>query len=100
MSGGIAYVFDEDRQLSVRCNLGLVELEKVEAEEDISELKGLIERHLQFTNSGVAKRILDNWETSLSQFRESDANGLQACAPRAEGSIRQRPKACEGLRSR
>lgn len=68
MSGGIAYVLDEDRQLSVRCNLGLVELEKVETEEDESELKGLIERHLQFTGSSVAKRVLDSWKSSLPLF--------------------------------
>jgi glutamate synthase (NADPH/NADH) large chain len=68
MSGGIAYVLDEEGQFPVRCNLGLVELEKVENEEDVSELKGLIERHLQFTQSAVAKRVLENWASILPKF--------------------------------
>ena len=68
MSGGIAYVLDEVGDFRVRCNLGLVELEKVVAEEDISELKGLVERHLQFTQSSVAKRVLDSWESILPKF--------------------------------
>lgn len=68
MSGGVAYVLDEDGEFPIRCNLGTVELEKVVAEEDISELKGLIERHLQFTQSAVAKRVLDNWDATLPRF--------------------------------
>ncbi len=68
MSGGIAYVLDEDGRFPIRCNLGLVELEKVETEEDVSELKGLVERHLQFTQSSVAKRVLENWDSILPKF--------------------------------
>jgi glutamate synthase domain-containing protein 3 len=48
--------------------LGLVELEKVESDEDVSELKGLIERHLQFTQSAVAKRLLESWQNALPKF--------------------------------
>jgi glutamate synthase (NADPH/NADH) large chain len=68
MSGGVAYVLDEDGQFPIRCNHGTVALEKVEAAEDIDELKGLIERHLQFTNSSVAKLILSNWDEHLAKF--------------------------------
>ncbi len=68
MSGGIAYVLDEEGQFPIRCNLGLVELEPVQSEEDMSELKGLIERHLQFTHSSVAKRVLDSWDEILPKF--------------------------------
>lgn len=68
MSGGIAYVLDKDGSFPIRCNLGTVGLEKVEAQEDIDELKGLIERHLQFTKSAVAESILANWEASLPKF--------------------------------
>ncbi len=68
MSGGVAYVLDEDGKFNLRCNLELVELEEVIAEEDVEELKGLIERHLQFTESAVAKRVLDNWDSMLSKF--------------------------------
>ncbi len=68
MSGGVAYVLDEENRFPIRCNLGTVALEKVEVEEDISELKGLIERHLQFTDSSVAKRVLGNWNSILPKF--------------------------------
>jgi glutamate synthase (NADPH) large chain len=68
MSGGIAYVLDEENSLEIRCNLGTVALEKVETDEDISELKGLIERHFQFTQSEVAKRVLGNWDAHLPKF--------------------------------
>ncbi|MDZ4850927.1 MAG: glutamate synthase large subunit [Pirellulaceae bacterium] len=68
MSGGIAYVLDEEGQFQIRCNFGSVELEKVESDEDVSELKGLIERHLQFTRSTVAQRVLNSWDQYLPKF--------------------------------
>ncbi len=68
MSGGIAYVLNEDGNFRIRCNLGLVELEDVVTEEDISELRGLVERHLQFTQSAVAKRVLNDWDHYLPKF--------------------------------
>jgi glutamate synthase (NADPH/NADH) large chain len=68
MSGGIAYVLDRDGDFRIRCNLELVDLEAVETDEDINELKGLIERHLQFTESSVAAALLADWENSLKQF--------------------------------
>ena len=68
MSGGIAYIFDENSEFKDRCNMGMVELEAVEADEDIAELKALIEKHARYTDSVVAKRVLENWEASLSQF--------------------------------
>ena len=68
MSGGVAYVHDPEGRFLVNCNLDLVELEKVEAEEDISELRTLIENHLTYTGSDVAASILDNWDTALRQF--------------------------------
>jgi glutamate synthase (NADPH/NADH) large chain len=68
MSGGIAYVFDpEDRFLSL-CNLGLVELERVENKNEAAELRKLIERHQRYTQSTVAAAILADWGTSLRQF--------------------------------
>jgi glutamate synthase domain-containing protein 3 len=48
--------------------LELVELEKVESPEDVAELKGLVERHHQFTESTVAAKLLADWQTSLKQF--------------------------------
>jgi glutamate synthase (NADPH/NADH) large chain len=68
MSGGIAYVLDEEGTFNLRCNLELVELEEVVDEEDVEELRGLIERHAQFTDSEVAKRVLANWDATLPKF--------------------------------
>jgi len=68
MSGGVAYIWDKDKTFPAQCNPGMVELEALQAEEDIAELKQLIENHLQYTASAVACSILDNWTQSLKQF--------------------------------
>ena len=68
MSGGVAYIFDPEDQLLPNCNLGMVELEKVEDMADIAELKDLIENHLEYTGSDVAKRVLDGWDNLLGHF--------------------------------
>jgi glutamate synthase domain-containing protein 3 len=68
MSGGIAYVWDVDGQFKTRCNMGMVELFPVDHEADIQELKQLIANHAEYTDSSVAKRILDNWEKTVPQF--------------------------------
>lgn len=68
MSGGVAYIWDRNKTFTDMCNPGMVELEAVEDDEDITELKTLIENHQKFTGSTVAKEVLDNWEQSLQQF--------------------------------
>ncbi|NEX18731.1 glutamate synthase large subunit [Thiorhodococcus mannitoliphagus] len=96
MSGGVAYVLDEDGGFADRCNLAMVELEPITDEDDALEafehqggdlethgrvdishdmtrydglrLKRLIGRHLHYTNSEVARRILDNWADYLPKF--------------------------------
>ncbi len=96
MSGGIAYVLDEDRSFARRCNLAMVELEPVPEEEeraaslmhqtgdleahglvevmddltthDESRLQTLILRHQRFTDSARAAHILDNWSDYLPKF--------------------------------
>jgi glutamate synthase (NADPH/NADH) large chain len=69
MSGGVAFIYAPDRDvLRLNCNLELVELESVESAEDSAELKGLIQRHADYTGSTVAISILETWEQSLSQF--------------------------------
>jgi glutamate synthase domain-containing protein 3 len=68
MSGGVAYVWDVDGDFNLRCNMELVELETVEAEEDIQELRDLISEHYQRTESTVADRILSDWDNALAQF--------------------------------
>ena len=68
MSGGVAYILDRDSDFNMKCNLGMVELEAVVEQEDIDELKGLIEKHQQYTDSAVAKDVLENWDATLPQF--------------------------------
>jgi glutamate synthase (NADPH/NADH) large chain len=98
MSGGIAYVLDEDDSFASRCNLSMVELEPVTEEDDLLEklqhrggdveYKGLVDvmsdmgrrdaerlhllvsNHARFTNSTRAKAILDNWAEYLPKFRK------------------------------
>jgi glutamate synthase (NADPH/NADH) large chain len=96
MSGGIAYVFDEKGDFENRCNMAQVELEPILAEDEALEssehmggdletkgrvdvshdmtrfdeirLRQLIENHLAYTNSEVARRILNHWDEMLPQF--------------------------------
>ncbi|MGI9308292.1 MAG: glutamate synthase large subunit, partial [Gammaproteobacteria bacterium] len=68
MSGGIAYVWDRDSKFRANCNMGMVELDPVEDEDDIAELRELIEFHQEYTGSTVAQHVLDEWPEILSQF--------------------------------
>ena len=96
MSGGIAYVLDERGDFEQRCNLAMVDLEPVRAEDetlellahqggdleahglvdvmrdmtrfDAERLRQLIEQHIHYTNSARAKKILEFWDFYLPQF--------------------------------
>ena len=68
MSGGIAYIWDKSKTFAPLCNMGMVELESLEADDDINEVKTLIENHLKYTDSVVAKAALDNWDETVKQF--------------------------------
>jgi len=84
MSGGIAYVYDEDGQFAKRCNTAQVSLDKVlpaaeqqtsvdkaiwhRGQTDEALLKKLIEDHHRWTGSLRAREILDNWGASLGKF--------------------------------
>jgi glutamate synthase (NADPH/NADH) large chain len=68
MSGGIAYVLDENGDFEYYCNTGLVELGPVEDKADISELQELIGKHLLYTQSPLASKVLTNWEEYLPKF--------------------------------
>ena len=70
MSGGVAYVYDPNETFLVNCNLEMVALEKMDEEADVAELLTLIENHLKYTGSSIAKSILDNWQKSLTKFHK------------------------------
>lgn len=68
MSGGIAYVWDPEGEFLRQCNTDTFELESLSASEDILQLQTLIKNHMLYTDSDVAKAVLENWEQSLTEF--------------------------------
>jgi glutamate synthase (NADPH/NADH) large chain/glutamate synthase (ferredoxin) len=68
MSGGFAYVLDEDRKFKSRCNEGMVDLEQLADKEEIASLKALIQKHLDLTGSPTAKKLLGDWENARKKF--------------------------------
>ena len=70
MSGGIAYVLDEDWDFYQRVNKDMVSLEPVEHKYDVSLLKDLIREHVELTGSPRGKEILDNFGEYLPKFKK------------------------------
>jgi glutamate synthase domain-containing protein 2/glutamate synthase domain-containing protein 1/glutamate synthase domain-containing protein 3 len=98
MSGGIAYILDEAGDFESKCNLAMVDLEPIEAEEELMEklmgqqgdleshglvdvmsdmtkydaerLYQLVARHAHYTNSAKAKHVLGNWRAYLPKFKK------------------------------
>ncbi len=68
MSGGIAYIYDENNNLAKRINNGMVDLDSIETQEDSDEVKGMIENYVKYTGSKEANDILDAWDTNKSKF--------------------------------
>ena len=69
MSGGVAYVLDEDRDLYTKLNKEMVLFSEVTEKYEILELKELIEEHVKATNSKKGKDILDNFDEYLPKFK-------------------------------
>lgn len=70
MSGGIAYVLDEKRDLYKRLNKEMVSFEEVTNKYDVLELKDMIKEHVAYTNSAKGKEILDNFGEYLPKFKK------------------------------
>ncbi len=68
MSGGIAFILDEDQLFDTKCNLEMVDIEPVMDEEDNKLLYNLISNHVNLTGSEHASRILRDWTEMLPQF--------------------------------
>ncbi|WP_025680248.1 glutamate synthase large subunit, partial [Paenibacillus massiliensis] len=68
MSGGIAYVYDPEATFLGRCNLEMVLLERVEDIAEAADLRGLIQRHAEYTGSEVAEHILNDWQNAIGHF--------------------------------
>ncbi len=69
MSGGIAYVYDRHDDFDRKVNYEMVEVEQLD-EPDRDFLRSLVEAHLAYTDSAVARRMLDAWSVEVSRFRK------------------------------
>ena len=70
MSGGIAYVLDEDFDLYTRLNKELINFGELQKEKDIAELKTLLEEHVNATDSPKGKEILAHFEEYIPKFKK------------------------------
>jgi glutamate synthase domain-containing protein 3 len=69
MSGGVAYVLDEDATFAGVCNTGMVEIEPLDAQDE-KRVRELIQRHYDYTHSAVAWRCLSGWAETVKHFRK------------------------------
>jgi glutamate synthase (ferredoxin) len=69
MSGGIAYVLDEDNTLYRRLNRGMVIMEPVAQKHDVAELRELVSRHVEATGSTLGARVLADFDAYLPKFK-------------------------------
>ena len=70
MSGGVAYVLDENNDLYRKVNKSLVSTEELSNKYDVLELKAMIEEHVKYTNSIRGKEILNDFEEYLPKFKK------------------------------
>jgi len=105
MSGGLAYVYDEDGQFATRCNTAMVSLDKVlstaeqeaamskdiwhRGQSDEAQLRKLLEDHHRWTGSKRARELLDNWTESRGKFVKVFPNEYK----RALGELAAKAKA-------
>lgn len=68
MSGGIAYIWNKNQNFDYFCNMEMVELSLVEKTIYRKELHELIRQHYLFTNSHIARKMLDDWNHYVEQF--------------------------------
>jgi glutamate synthase (ferredoxin) len=68
MSGGVAYVLDVAGDFPKRCNLAMVGLETLVDPEEVQEVRAMIQRHVEYTNSERGRNILKLWEEMAPQF--------------------------------
>jgi glutamate synthase (NADPH/NADH) large chain len=88
MSGGIAYIYDpENKFTNGLCNTETIEFEEI-LPEDAADLKGLIEKHVLYTDSNRGKELLSDWDRSLSNFvRVMPTEYKKALARLAKGEV-------------
>jgi glutamate synthase (ferredoxin) len=70
MSGGVAYVLDSDGTFESRCNMEMIGLEALDEPEDLDLVRGLLERHHEYTGSTVAAGLLADWPNAATRFKK------------------------------
>jgi glutamate synthase (ferredoxin) len=68
MSGGIAYVLDEEGDFTGRVNKQMVDIESLVDAQEIDRVRGMIERHRDLTDSARARQVLESWDTMVTRF--------------------------------
>jgi glutamate synthase domain-containing protein 3 len=92
MSGGLAYVLDEDGRFPLRCNQAMVDLDQLDDEYEAARVHALILRHAQLTGSAVATRVLADWTTlraRLVAVTPRDFKRVRAAEAKARAESRQ-----------
>jgi glutamate synthase (NADPH) large chain len=87
MSGGVAYVLDEDGAFAKRVNPQMVGVEKLEDAKEIAALRAMIQKHLDYTKSERAKQVLGSWDKFVPKFVKvmpKDYKRMLACIERAQ----------------
>jgi glutamate synthase (ferredoxin) len=87
MSGGVAYVLDENGTFAQQANPSMVGLEKVETKAEIAELRAIIQRHVDYTQSARGQDVLKRFDTVVSKFVKvlpKDYKRMLACIEKAE----------------
>ncbi|WP_408648847.1 glutamate synthase large subunit [Tumidithrix elongata] len=68
MSGGVAYILDEKGDFATRCNMAMVGLEKLEDPEEIADLRDIIQKHIDYTQSQKGTKVLSEWKEMVPKF--------------------------------
>ncbi|MGF1538620.1 MAG: glutamate synthase-related protein [Elainellaceae cyanobacterium] len=91
MTGGLAYFLDEDNSLPEKMNPEIVSIQRVSTGAGESQLKSLIEAHMEHTGSQKAQQILDRWDEMLPQFWQvvppSEADSAEASADAVDDKL-------------
>jgi glutamate synthase (ferredoxin) len=86
MSGGIAYVLDENGSFPANINMQMVEVEALTDPAEIARVRKLVEQHLHWTDSARARQVIEDWEAMVKRFVKvipKDFKRMLACIARA-----------------
>ena len=68
MSGGVAYVLDEDGSFPANCNQEICDLEGLDDSEEAAEVRAMVERHVEYTDSALGRELLEQWDSVVGRF--------------------------------